>query len=45
MMQGTFGEKGQLFFEIELITADGLNLPVIRKLPDTMKKGTSGNQK
>ncbi|KAB8319116.1 aspartyl protease [Tolypothrix campylonemoides VB511288] len=28
MMQGTFGSKGQLFFEIELITADGLNLPV-----------------
>ncbi|NJM71824.1 MAG: aspartyl protease [Scytonema sp. RU_4_4] len=28
MMQGMFGTKGQLFFEIELITADGLNLPV-----------------
>ncbi|NMG07647.1 aspartyl protease [Brasilonema sp. UFV-L1] len=28
MIQGTFGEKGQLFFEIELISADGLNLPV-----------------
>lgn len=28
MMQGTFGSKGQLFFEIELMTADGLNLPV-----------------
>jgi predicted aspartyl protease len=28
MIQGTFGEKGQLFFEIELISGDGLNLPV-----------------
>jgi predicted aspartyl protease len=28
MIHGTFGEKGQLFFEIELITADELNLPV-----------------
>ncbi len=28
MIQGTFGERGQLFFEIELITADNLNLPV-----------------
>ncbi|MUG92197.1 aspartyl protease [Scytonema sp. UIC 10036] len=28
MMQGKFGDKGELFFEIELITADGLNLPV-----------------
>ena len=26
MIQGIFGEKGQLFFEIELVTADGLNL-------------------
>lgn len=31
MIQGIFGEKGQLFFEIQLITADGLNL-----LVDTM---------
>ena len=28
MIQGTFGERGQLFFEIDLITADGFNLPV-----------------
>ncbi|MBD2413156.1 aspartyl protease [Nostoc calcicola FACHB-389] len=28
MIQGNFGEKGQLFFEIEFITDDGLNLPV-----------------
>lgn len=28
MIQGTFGEKGQLFFEINLMTADGLHLPV-----------------
>ncbi|MBD2776517.1 aspartyl protease [Iningainema tapete] len=28
MIQGTFGERGKLFFEIDLITADGLNLPV-----------------
>ncbi|NEU76394.1 aspartyl protease [Hassallia byssoidea VB512170] len=28
MIQGTFGERGQLFFEIELITADNVNLPV-----------------
>ncbi len=28
MIQGTFGSKGELFFEVELITADGLNLPV-----------------
>ncbi|MEH2191119.1 MAG: aspartyl protease [Nostoc sp.] len=28
MIQGKFGEKGQLFFEIDLITNDGLNLPV-----------------
>ncbi|WP_373526294.1 aspartyl protease [Nostoc sp.] len=28
MIQGKFGEKGQLFFEIDLITCDGLNLPV-----------------
>lgn len=28
MIHGTFGEKGQLFFEIELVTNDGLILPV-----------------
>jgi predicted aspartyl protease len=28
MIQGMFGEQGQLFFEIELLTTDGLNLPV-----------------
>ncbi|MDZ8106026.1 MAG: aspartyl protease [Nostoc sp. DedQUE12a] len=28
MILGKFGENGQLFFEIELITDDGLNLPV-----------------
>lgn len=28
MIQGYFGDEGQLFFEIELITNDGLNLPV-----------------
>ncbi len=28
MILGQFGSKGQLFFEIELITFDGLNLPV-----------------
>ncbi|MEH2317787.1 aspartyl protease [Nostoc sp.] len=28
MIQGKFGGNGQLFFEIELITYDGLNLPV-----------------
>ncbi|MDF5735529.1 MULTISPECIES: aspartyl protease [unclassified Nostoc] len=28
MIQGTFGSKGELFFEIDLITFDGLNLPV-----------------
>ena len=28
MIQGTFGERGQLFFEIQLISSDGLNLPV-----------------
>lgn len=28
MIQGQFGSRGQLLFEIELITADGLNLPV-----------------
>lgn len=28
MIQGTFGNEGQLFFEIEFITDDGLNLPV-----------------
>jgi clan AA aspartic protease len=28
MIQGTFGDRGQLFFEIELIGADNLNLPV-----------------
>jgi predicted aspartyl protease len=28
MIQGYFGDEGQLFFEIELITAEGLNLPV-----------------
>ncbi|MHC5832858.1 MAG: aspartyl protease, partial [Nostoc sp.] len=28
MIQGKFGENGQLFFEIELITYNGLNLPV-----------------
>ncbi len=30
MIQGNFGEKGQLFFEIEFISDDGLNLPVDR---------------
>ncbi|MEH2381626.1 MAG: aspartyl protease [Nostoc sp.] len=28
MIQGIFGSKGELFFEIDLITFDGLNLPV-----------------
>jgi predicted aspartyl protease len=28
MIQGYFGDGGQLFFEVELINADGLNLPV-----------------
>ncbi len=28
MIQGTFGEDGELFFEIELITAKGLELPI-----------------
>ncbi len=28
MIQGIFGSEGQLFFEIDLITNDGLNLPV-----------------
>lgn len=28
MIQGRFGDQEQLFFEIELITADGLELPV-----------------
>ncbi len=28
MIRGYFGERKQLFFEIELITNDGLNLPV-----------------
>jgi predicted aspartyl protease len=28
MTQGKFGSKGQLFFELDLITADGLNLTV-----------------
>jgi predicted aspartyl protease len=28
MIQGTFGDRGQLFFEIELIGINGFNLPV-----------------
>ncbi|MFN6487088.1 MULTISPECIES: aspartyl protease [unclassified Nostoc] len=32
MIQGNFGEKGQLFFEVELITYDELNLPVYAML-------------
>ena len=28
MIQGTFGSRGELFFEIDLIAADGLNLTV-----------------
>ncbi|BAY19212.1 hypothetical protein NIES21_50720 [Anabaenopsis circularis NIES-21] len=28
MIQGSFGTRAQLFFEIEFITDDGLNLPV-----------------
>ena len=28
MIQGIFGSSGQLFFEIDLIPSDGLNLPV-----------------
>lgn len=28
MIQGRFGESGQLFFEIDFISNDGLNLPV-----------------
>ena len=28
MIEGYFGDGGQLFFEIDLINADGLNLPV-----------------
>lgn len=28
MIQGSFGSEGQLFFELDLITTDGLNLAV-----------------
>ena len=28
MIQGTFGDEDELFFEIELITDNGLELPV-----------------
>ncbi|MBD2139051.1 aspartyl protease [Anabaena sp. FACHB-1237] len=28
MIQGIFGEKGKLFFEIDLVTNDGLFLPI-----------------
>lgn len=28
MIQGSFGEKGQIFFELDFLTSDGLNLPV-----------------
>jgi len=28
MIEGYFGDGGRLFFEVELITNDGLNLPV-----------------
>lgn len=28
MIQGRFGDKDELFFEIELIAEDGLELPV-----------------
>jgi clan AA aspartic protease len=28
MIQGSFGDSGQLFFEVDLITDDGLALPV-----------------
>ncbi|BAY05151.1 hypothetical protein NIES19_44200 [Anabaena cylindrica PCC 7122] len=28
MIQGYFGDGGRLYFEVELITADALNLPV-----------------
>jgi len=28
MIEGYFGDNGQLFFEIELVTNDGLNLPI-----------------
>jgi predicted aspartyl protease len=28
MIQGTFGNDGELFFEIELITNEGLALPI-----------------
>lgn len=28
MIEGRFGDKGELFFEIELITGDGCHIPV-----------------
>ncbi|MCU0533766.1 MAG: hypothetical protein MUD14_07715 [Hydrococcus sp. Prado102] len=28
MIEGRFGEKGQIYFDIDLINNDGLNLPV-----------------
>jgi hypothetical protein len=28
MIQGRFGERGEIFFKIELMTGDGINLPV-----------------
>lgn len=28
MIHGTFDNEGHLFFNVELITVDGLNLPV-----------------
>lgn len=28
MIQGRFGDRGEIFFEIELMAGDGINLPV-----------------
>jgi hypothetical protein len=33
MIDGYFGENGQLFFEIELVTDDGLNLKSSYRCP------------
>ena len=43
MIQGDFGDNGQLFFEIDLITSDGLDLPVDAML-DTGFTGFMANK-
>ncbi len=44
MIQGRFSEDDELFFEIELIAADGLELPTEALQGETLSQGSNMNK-